>query len=112
MAFRGHRTGTLSLQASTDTLGEMAANFLGVDSPGAVAGEARESVAKELANMICGAVLSRLESPGIFELLPPELRAAEPASESSHANGAQWAEQTCAIQAGQMRVTFLLSGMA
>ena len=50
----------------------IAADFLGEDADSVTPAQVQE-VAKELANMICGAVLSRIESSAIFRLATPDL---------------------------------------
>lgn len=73
VTFEGHATGTLTLTASPDAVAEMTANFLGLDSDPPPPEAEQEAVIKELANIICGAILSRLESSDVLHLLPPEL---------------------------------------
>ena len=49
-----------------------AADFLGVDE-GELTGHQVGEVVCELANMICGSVLSRMESAATFRIAPPKL---------------------------------------
>jgi len=107
--FRGHWTGALSLCSSPEASAEMTANFLGLDAPDQAASQEQEAVAKELANMICGAVLSRLKSTEVFELLSPEL---EEEQETQGAAGCEtrFAEQTFGVGAGFLRLQFRLDG--
>jgi hypothetical protein len=90
----------------------MAANFLGYDETDPPAANEQESVSKELANMICGAVLSRLRSTEVFELLSPEpfdsLSVEEPAAQP----GTQIAEQVYGVGSGFLRLRFRLDGTA
>lgn len=104
--FRGHWTGALSLCSSAEASAEMATNFLGLDGQDAPASEEQEAVAKELANMICGAVLSRLNSTEVFQLLSPELTDS-PDDAPSAASG-QIAEQVYGVGAGFLSLKFRL----
>jgi len=72
LSFQGSPRGRFGLLAPNALARALAANFIGCDEaaelrPGQVTG-----VIGELANMICGAVLSRLESDASFDLGAPE----------------------------------------
>jgi CheY-specific phosphatase CheX len=79
VAFEGDPAGCLSMHLHPHAAAAIAANFLG-DDPSAIGDERVEEVAAELANMICGAVLSRIESPAGFRLAPPRIQPAESAA--------------------------------
>jgi len=68
--FEGSPPGTLGLRITREAARRMAADFLGEetwDLP-----ESRTlDVVLEMANMFCGAVLSRVESETVFRLAPP-----------------------------------------
>lgn len=71
LSYRGVASGRLSVHIAGGAARQLAADFLGSepDSPpddGEVSG-----VVRELANMICGAVLSRLHNDAVFELSAP-----------------------------------------
>ena len=68
--FHGDQTGEFRVRASRRSAAAIASNFLGSDAPddGAVA-----EVFAELANMLCGSMLSRLGGNAFFELAHPEL---------------------------------------
>jgi CheY-specific phosphatase CheX len=70
--FDGAPRGELRVMLSHELARFIAANFLGAD-PEEVSGDADGQVACELANMICGAVLSRLHPDAGVALSPPEL---------------------------------------
>jgi CheY-specific phosphatase CheX len=70
--FEGAPRGELSLMLSHELARFIAASFLGAD-PEEVSSEADSQVSCELANMICGAVLSRLHPNAGVALRPPEL---------------------------------------
>jgi CheY-specific phosphatase CheX len=76
VAFEGRPSGTLTLRVATAAACQIAADFLGEDvselPPARV-----EEVVCELANMICGSVLSRVESSTAFRLASPRLLPAE-----------------------------------
>ena len=62
---------------------KIAASFLGLEE-GLPSESQTGEVLCELANMICGSVLSRLEGDLHFELSPPEINAAEAGSQENH----------------------------
>jgi CheY-specific phosphatase CheX len=74
--FRGARSGSLGVWVPRETAREIAADFLGLE--GTELTEARVGdVICEFANMVCGLLLGRLESNGLFELTRPELDSVE-----------------------------------
>lgn len=68
--FEGSSSGRLSLRISQEAAHSMAADFLGEEAQDVPATRTVE-VVSELANMICGSVLSRIESQTTFRLSPP-----------------------------------------
>jgi CheY-specific phosphatase CheX len=76
LTFEGSPSGSLTLRVSGTTASQIAADFLGLDESGLSAAQVEEVVC-ELANMICGSVLSRVESTTTFRLAAPRLLAAE-----------------------------------
>jgi CheY-specific phosphatase CheX len=68
--FKGSPSGSLSLRITLPAARSLAADFLGEDVSDLAARRAAE-VVSELANMICGAVLSRVESDTTFRLSAP-----------------------------------------
>jgi hypothetical protein len=72
ISFRGHWAGTLALWSSSNATAEMTANFLGLDGDEPPSEAEQHAVLVELANMICGAVLSKIGGGELFELLPSE----------------------------------------
>jgi CheY-specific phosphatase CheX len=72
VSFSGSRAGTLGVSASAATALALAANFLGAGEEGVPAGQA-PSVLGELANVLCGAVLGKVEPAGRFTISPPQL---------------------------------------
>lgn len=70
LTFTGHISGRFGVRVSERSGKLIAANFLGTDE--ATRAQAAE-VLCELANMLCGSVLSRIESEARFELRHPEL---------------------------------------
>jgi CheY-specific phosphatase CheX len=72
MAFDGERRGVLALRISTIAARTLAADFLGVEAADGPDETRVRDVVRELANMICGDVLSALErSP--LRLSAPEI---------------------------------------
>jgi CheY-specific phosphatase CheX len=77
VVFHGEPSGVLSLRTDYPVARAIAADFLAEEGPELSARQVEEVVA-ELANMICGAVLSRVESAAAFRLDPPAI--VEPAA--------------------------------
>jgi len=76
LAFEGLPSGALTLRLTTAAARQIAADFLGEDASGLSPVKVEEVVC-ELANMICGSVLSRVESTATFRLASPRLLGAE-----------------------------------
>jgi CheY-specific phosphatase CheX len=70
--FAGARPGTFALRVSEPAAATIAANFLGEEVSQPTPGQVRDVIC-ELANMICGSALSRLDSEAHFDLGHPEL---------------------------------------
>jgi CheY-specific phosphatase CheX len=77
LTFDGDPPGRLLLRIPRETAAALAANFLGED-PCAVSEQQVAEVAGELSNMICGAVLSRIEGTTTFRLATPQFLSADP----------------------------------
>ena len=72
IAFEGDPPGVFRMSLAYAAAALIAADFLGEDADSVTAHQVND-VAKELANMICGAVLSRIESSASFRLYAPDL---------------------------------------
>jgi CheY-specific phosphatase CheX len=72
MAFEGQRQGVLGLRISTSAARTLAADFLGVETEDGPNEAQVCDVVRELANMICGDVLSALEKSPL-RLSAPEI---------------------------------------
>jgi hypothetical protein len=72
LSFKGVLHGHFGISAPAVTSNSLAAAFLGLDEDSVTTAQS-EQVLCELANMICGAVLSRMDSGAIFELSHPEI---------------------------------------
>ncbi len=70
LSFRGNPSGFFGVKTSAQTAQKLAANFLGQDEASISESQSGE-VLCELANMLCGSSLSRLESGEKFELSAP-----------------------------------------
>jgi chemotaxis phosphatase CheX-like protein len=68
LAFQGHPSGNLDVRISERSARLLAAGFLGEDEE-----TLTDSQPGELANMLCGSLVSRLETEESFELASPEL---------------------------------------
>jgi CheY-specific phosphatase CheX len=75
LTFEGDPPGSFRLDLDLAAAASTAADFLGQDTA-ALENSQIEEVVCELANMICGSVLSRLESSATFRLSKPEIASA------------------------------------
>jgi CheY-specific phosphatase CheX len=89
LAFEGDPPGSLTLRTTRAVGRSIAADFLG-DDEAALSERQVEEVVCELANMICGAVLSRVESRAAFSLGSPQILpdANSASAPLGHASGA------------------------
>ena len=71
LRFEGKPPGMLGLLVSESLAQSLAANFLGCEDDAALPAEKVMAVIGELANMICGAVLSKIKSDETFDLETP-----------------------------------------
>jgi hypothetical protein len=74
LTFDGDPPGYFRMRLARPAACTFAADFLGVDSESLTPRQSTE-VTLELANMICGAVLSRIESSATFRLGAPQIMA-------------------------------------
>jgi CheY-specific phosphatase CheX len=70
--FRGNPSGSFGLSLSRNSSRQIAAGFLAEDEQ-EISDERIEEVICELTNMLCGSLLSKIESEVAFELSHPEL---------------------------------------
>jgi CheY-specific phosphatase CheX len=73
LRFEGALSGWFSIHIQDTCARDIAGNFAGVMDPGELNPETMVGVLCELANMVCGATLSRLEPDAIFNLSAPQL---------------------------------------
>ncbi len=71
--FEGQRSGDFRIAIAPGPARTIAANFLGAEDEAGVPESQVSDVACELANMICGSVLSRLAADVAFDLSHPEV---------------------------------------
>ncbi len=76
LAFEGVPPGELTLRVTTSAALQIAADFLGEDASDLPPAKVEE-VVRELTNMICGSVLSRVESSATFRLASPRILTGE-----------------------------------
>jgi hypothetical protein len=81
--FTGNPSGDFELTLSPGVARQFACSFLGVDEPDLPSTAASE-VACELANMICGAALSRVHPDSIVKLSAPRLSGPESPLAGAH----------------------------
>jgi CheY-specific phosphatase CheX len=72
LAFQGEPSGSFLLRLTTVAARQIAADFLGLDEE-EVSDTRISEVVRELANMICGSVLSRVENTATFNLCEPRI---------------------------------------
>jgi CheY-specific phosphatase CheX len=72
LTFQGQPPGALTMRVTSAAARQIAADFLGVDEQ-EVSDLRVAEVVCELANMICGSVLSRVESATAFQLSTPQI---------------------------------------
>ena len=70
VAFTGELSGTVRVRISPGSAQNLAASFLG-ESEHTLTEDQIANVVFELANMICGCILSKIASHGCFDLAPP-----------------------------------------
>jgi CheY-specific phosphatase CheX len=110
LTFEGSPPGSLTLRVTARAARSIAADFLGADEPDLAAREVEEVIC-ELANMICGSVLSRVESDSIFRLDTPKIiPAEEDRPEGTEARST--ASQTLEISRGVLVATIQMEGTA
>ena len=89
LSFGGDPAGCFEMRVARPAATAIAADFLGEDA-GSLSPQQSADVTLELANMICGAVLSRIESSATFRLGAPRLVADMVADDTREA----WPEET------------------
>jgi CheY-specific phosphatase CheX len=106
LTFQGTPPGWFDLRVTTAAARSIAADFLGTDEP---ASELRvEAVVCELANMICGSVLSQVESKATFRLGSPRIIHAEGCAHPS----AQSTVHSVRIASGVLTAILTMEGPA
>jgi CheY-specific phosphatase CheX len=85
LAFQGEPSGSLTLRLTCQAARSIAADFLGEDEE-SLTGQRIGEVVREMANMICGSVLSRVEGAAAFHLGEP--RILTPAEDAAEPDGA------------------------
>jgi CheY-specific phosphatase CheX len=91
LAFHGSLSGTLSVRISDASARALAAGFLGQDEEALTSAQPGQVVC-ELANMLCGSLVSKMEGEERFDLDSPELlsqRIEDAASQQASAAGCQ-----------------------
>jgi CheY-specific phosphatase CheX len=73
LSFEGTPSGALTLSISEPAMRALTANFLASDQDDALPAAQLGCVVCELANMICGSLLSRVESATTFHLAAPRI---------------------------------------
>jgi CheY-specific phosphatase CheX len=110
LAFHGRLSGSLSVCLSEPSVRLLAAGFLGEDEETLTDAQSGQVIC-ELANMLCGSLVSKLESEKSFDLAPPELGPFE--SETAAGSDAPpAARQSYQVEGGILTVTFHLKAPA
>ncbi len=98
VSFDGDPPGYFQMRIARPAANAVAADFLGEDAE-SLTDRQRMDVTLELANMICGAVLSRIESRAAFRLSSPQIVADDTGKRGS-------AEETrCTVETGSGALT-------
>jgi CheY-specific phosphatase CheX len=107
LTFEGVPPGCLWLRLTSGAARSLAADFLGEEAS-ELSGQKIEEVIGELANMLCGSVLTRVESTTDFRLAAPEI------VEAPVANAAQpaMASRTVALAGGILTVAMTMESTA
>ncbi len=88
LAFQGELSGTFRLGMNGETARLLAANFFG-EEESEVSETAVADMVGEMANMICGSVLSRMETESHFKLTHPEVEAVEDLARGVRGDGSR-----------------------
>jgi hypothetical protein len=72
VSFSGSHSGALEVSALESTVTALACSFLGVMEGEMPEGQA-PAMLGEMANVLCGAILGRVEPEGRFQIAPPEV---------------------------------------
>lgn len=83
VTFSGNLGGRFVLVLTREAASMLAASFLGVDGEPELETSQIADVVRELANILCGSVLSRLGRQTDFHLAPPELGCPDPFADNS-----------------------------
>jgi CheY-specific phosphatase CheX len=98
VSFDGDPPGYFQMRIARPAANAVAADFLGED-PESLTDRQSTDVTLELANMICGAVLSRIESRAAFRLDSPQIVADDPVKRGSPE------ETRCTVETGSGALT-------
>lgn len=110
LAFEGNPSGTLAVCLSEQAARLLAAGFLGEEEE-TLSDSQTGQVVCELANMLCGSLVSKLESEESFDIAPPEL--VPFGSETDTASSAPPAAcQSFELEGGILTVTLHLEAVA
>lgn len=78
IGFRGEVEGSITMALPDSIIGEIAANFLGMDADDPFVAAKSGDACKELLNVACGHILTALKGEGpVFDLSIPELAAVD-----------------------------------
>jgi CheY-specific phosphatase CheX len=104
VAFSGKVSGILDVRVSAASARSLAASFLGEDEESLPDAEIAQVVC-ELANMLCGWMVSKPESEGSFDLDAPEMVAGD----SERPLGIPILQQSFALESGTLTVSLYTS---
>ena len=105
LVFRGRPCGEFRLRVSDCGARMLASGFLGEEEE-SLSRSQTEQVVCELANMLCGSVVSQLESEESIDLSAPELVAVESAAKDGPGQPETW--QSFELEAGLLSVALHL----
>jgi CheY-specific phosphatase CheX len=110
LSFEGDPPGKLTMHLALAAARSIAADFLGEDES-SVSGQQVAEVISELTNMVCGSVLSRIESEVSFHLSAPQILEAG-ASPQAAGSGARTTTCTADVGRGTITVELITEGPA
>lgn len=106
IAFVGSRRGELAVRLDPPAARRLAASFLGREDDATVTQQEVTLVVLELANMLCGSALSRLDPRGAFQIAAPALAPGAPAQEHAAPPDEPWL--VAPLESGRLAVRLTL----
>ena len=103
LTFEGEPSGSLTLRVAPSVARSISADFLGLDE-GELNQQQVDEVICELANMICGSVLSRVESASTFRLTTSRVRDAKDGGQETEPQNGEVTLHSAGMAGGSLTV--------